>query len=88
MDIKIIENKKDSLRVEIHGTDHAMMNLLRGKLESGKEVDFSTYSEPHPLLDGFVVTVKGKDSEASFKKALAELKADAKEISAAFKKAK
>jgi DNA-directed RNA polymerase subunit L len=88
MDVKIIENKKDSLRVEIRGTDHAMMNLLREKLESDKGVDFSTYSEPHPLLDGFVVTVKGKEPEASFKKALAELKADAKGISAAFKKAK
>jgi DNA-directed RNA polymerase subunit L len=88
MDVKIVENKKDSLRVEVYGTDHAMMNLIREKLSADKDVEFSTYSEPHPLLDGFVITVKGKKPEDSLKTAIAAVKKDVKDIKAAVKKAK
>jgi DNA-directed RNA polymerase subunit L len=88
MDVKILEHTKGKLRFEVYGTDHGMMNLLTKKLSENKEVEFTTYSVPHPLLDGMVVTVLGKDPEKEVKKALSELKADTKEWSAAFKKAK
>lgn len=76
MDIKIVENKKEKLRFEVHGGDHALMNLLIKHLESDPDVIFSTYSVPHPLLEGFMVTVRGKDPQGSVKKALTAMRKD------------
>jgi DNA-directed RNA polymerase subunit L len=87
MEIKTIEKKSDLLRVEVHGADHALMNLLRGKLNEVAGVEFATYSTPHPLLEGFEVTVKGKDPEGALKKAIAAVKKEASDIKSAFKKA-
>lgn len=88
MDVKIIEHTKGTLKFEVYDTDHAMMGLLTKKLNESKGVEFATYSVPHPLLDGFLVTVKGKDPEKEVKKALAGLKSDTAEISSVFRKAK
>jgi DNA-directed RNA polymerase subunit L len=64
------------------------MNLLRDNLSKDKGVAFATYSQPHPLLDGYLLTVRSDNPEKDVKKALAELKSEAKEIRAAFKSAK
>lgn len=88
MDTKIVEHTKDTLKFEVYDSDHALMGLLIKKLSASKGVDVAIYSVPHPLFDGFLVTVKGKDPEKEVKKALSELKGDAAEIKAAFKKAK
>jgi len=88
MEIKVIEEKKDSLQFEVYGADHVLMNLLRDELEGDKTVDFTTYSTPHPLLDGYLVTVKGKDPQASVKRALGAVKSEVKDIKDSFKKAK
>ena len=88
MEVKIVEKKKDKLKFEVYGSDHGLMNLLREELAADKNVDFSTYSTPHPLLDGFVVTVIGKDPEASVKKALSAMESYSKDVKAAFAKAK
>jgi DNA-directed RNA polymerase subunit L len=88
MEVKIIEKTADTMRFEVHGADHALMNVMREKLSEDKNVEFSTYSEPHPLFEGFVITIKSKDPEASAKKALAAMKADVKEVIATYKSAK
>ena len=88
MEVKILEHGKDKLRFEVYGADHPLMGLLAKKLSSSKTVEFATYSVPHPLLEGFVVTVKAADPEKEVKKAFAEMKGDASEIAMAFKKAK
>ncbi len=88
MEVKIVDSTKDRIKFEIHGTDHAMMNLLRDKLAKTKGVDFATYSQPHPLIEGFMVTVRGDDPEKLVKRALSEVKSDMKEVKAAMKAAK
>lgn len=88
MEVKVLESTKDKMRFEVYGADHTLMTMLREELLKNKNVEFSTYSTPHPLLPGFVVTVTGKDPEKEVKKALAGIKDSAKEIKAAFKKAK
>lgn len=88
METKVIKETKGKLQVEVLGADHALMNLVRSKLTEDKGVEFATYSKPHPLLEGFVLTVKGKDPRASVKSALAGVKKEAEEAKAAFKKAK
>jgi len=88
METKILEHKKDKLKIEVIGADHTLLGLLREELTKDKSIEFSTYSRPHPLLEGYVVTVRGKTPEASLKKALAAVTKDSKELAAAFKKAK
>lgn len=88
MEVKILEKGKDTVKFEVYGADHALMNMIREELAKSKGVEFATYSQPHPLLEGFVVTVKGKDAEKEIKSALAAVKKDAKDIKAAVAKAK
>jgi DNA-directed RNA polymerase subunit L len=88
MEVKIIENKADKLKFGVFGVDHVLMNLLVEQLTKDKDVVFSTYSEPHPLLDGFEVTVRGKDPISSVEKAIAAAGKDIKEIESALAKAK
>lgn len=88
MEVKIVESSKDKLKFEVYGADHALMNLLRDKLANTKGIEFATYSQPHPLLEGFLVTVVGNDPEKAVKRAVSELKSDMKEVKAALKAAK
>jgi len=88
METKILEHKKDKLKIEVVGADHTVLGMLREELTNDKDVDFSTYARPHPLLEAFTVTIRGKNPEKSLNSALATVKKDSKEFSAAFKKAK
>jgi len=88
MEVKIIDSSKDKVKFEVLGADYTLMTLLKEKLAKDKDVVFATYSQPHPLLEGFVVTVRGSNPEKEVKRALAELKSEAKEIKAAFKATK
>lgn len=86
MEIKLVEKKDDKLKFEVYGADHAIMNLLRDKVEHEKGVDFATYSTPHPLLDGYVMTVRGKKPEKVVEKALSDLKKENKSLASSLKK--
>jgi DNA-directed RNA polymerase subunit L len=88
MEVKVREGSKDKLAFEVYGADRTIMNLLVEKLRESKSVEYALFSVPHPLLDGFVVTVKATDAEKEVKSALKALKVDADELKAAFKKAK
>ena len=88
METKVVEKGKEVLKVEVRGADHAIMGMLRDKLTEDKTVEFATYYVPHPLLEGFVISLRGKDPEKSLKTAVAGMKEDAKALEAAFQKAK
>ncbi len=88
MDTKILEHKKDKIKFELTGVDHTVLGLLREELSKDKSVDFATYAKPHPLLEPFTLTIRGKDPEKSLKDALKAVNKDVKDIAAAFKKAK
>ncbi len=85
METKIISKKKGETRFEIRGADHALMGLLREELLKSKSVEFATYSTPHPLLEGFALTVRAKDPRKEVEKALSALKKDAAAAKKAFK---
>jgi len=88
MNVKVIEKKSGKMKFKVKGADYTLINLLRQKLMERKGVEFATYSVPHPLLEGFVLTVRGKDPEAEVKKALGELKKETAEMSKVLKAAK
>jgi DNA-directed RNA polymerase subunit L len=88
MEVKLIDTVKRKGKFEVYGVDNILMNLLRDELAKDKEVDFVTYSQPHPLLDGYVLTVKADNPGKEVKKALAGLKSEVKGMKSAFKSAK
>ena len=69
MEIKILDDKKTKLIVEIKGVDHTLCNALKSELWNDKHVKIATYSIRHPqisLPQMIVVT----DGEISPKNAL------------------
>ncbi len=88
MEVKKLEDKKGKAKFEIKGADHLLVNLLVQKLLESRNVEFATYSRPHPLLEGFVLTVRGKKPEDEVKKAVKEVKKDAASMKKALTSAK
>ncbi|MBN2517494.1 MAG: DNA-directed RNA polymerase subunit L [Candidatus Altiarchaeota archaeon] len=91
MEINIMERQDNFLKFEVLGTGHTLLNLLRKKLSEDERIEIAMYSIPHPLLEGVVFEVTGKngvDVEKEIKKSLSGLKGDIKEFREAWKKAK
>jgi DNA-directed RNA polymerase subunit L len=71
MEIKILENKKTKMIVEIHGETHTFCNALKRELRNDKHVKTAGYNIDHPFV-GVPKLVVETDSSESPKKALAE----------------
>ena len=69
MEVKILEEKKQRIVVELHGADHGLCNAIKKELWNDETVTVASYSIDHPLVGIPKVTVEtNKDGEA--KKAL------------------
>jgi DNA-directed RNA polymerase subunit L len=60
MEVKVIQNTKNELRIEIVGEDHTFCNLLQKVLLEDKNVEIAGYDQPHPLIRSSIVYVKTK----------------------------
>jgi len=80
MELKIIEDAKDRILVEVNGEDHTFCNILVKKLNTYKDVKFAAYSIDHPLVGIPKLLVEGKDVRAILKKAVKEISGDADEL--------
>jgi len=69
METKILEESKDSLKVEIQGEDHTLANALRKELWSDSHVKITGYNIEHPLIGNPVLIVE-TDGKEEPKKAL------------------
>ncbi len=71
MEFKLIEKKKDSIKVEILDADETLINPLLHELLQDKNVQNARYTTGHPQLDKPVLTVIVKDGkpQAALKKA-------------------
>ena len=69
MEIKILDNKKNRLMIEIKGADHTICNALKAELWNDKHVKIATYSIRHPLISMPQVIVE-TDGDESPKNAL------------------
>lgn len=91
MEIKTLEDKGNLLKLEIHGVDHTIMSPLVEELSKNKKLKLATYSMPHPLLEGFVLSIegdKGVSAKEALEKAVNGIKSDSKAMRDAWKKAK
>ena len=84
MELKIIQQAKDSIIFELIGADHTLANILKERISLQKDVDACSYNVEHPLISPPKFFVSAKDvkkaiSDAidSLKKDLASLKKDA-----------
>lgn len=92
MELKIIENEKKKIILEIVGEDHTLCNALRKELWNDKSVKIAGYNISHPLTASprIVVETDGKTSPSkALLDAAARLKKDnanlLKEITKAIK---
>ena len=69
MEIKILDDKKNKLIVEVKGSDHTLCNALKTELWNDKHVKIATYSIRHPQISVPQVIVE-TDGEESPRNAL------------------
>jgi len=59
VNVKLIEEKKDTLKVEID--DVTLVNLLNENIWMQRGIEFSAYNIDHPYLAKPVITVRSKN---------------------------
>ncbi len=73
MNVKVLKNEANELKIEIEGADHGICNLLQKKLLEDAKVDLAGYDVPHPLASSPIIYVrmkgKAKPDEALLKAA-------------------
>ncbi|MBI2650096.1 DNA-directed RNA polymerase subunit L [Candidatus Woesearchaeota archaeon] len=69
MEIKILDDKKNRLIVEVKGVDHTLCNAVKAELWNDKHVKIATYSIRHPQISVPQIIVE-TDGEESPKNAL------------------
>ena len=86
MEVKILIDKKDELKIEVTGESHTFFNMLKGELFSMPEVKTCGYRREHPLIDKttFFLFTK-KPAKSVLKKALANLDKKLQSMKRAFK---
>ena len=64
MEIKILDDKKNKLIIEVKGTDHTLCNSLKSELWNDKHVKIATYSIRHPQISvpQMIVETDGEES--------------------------
>ena len=72
MELVFIENRKDSMVVELKGEAHTFPALLCWALLKDPKVKVAVYDVPHPLVGTprMHVKTKGEEPKAALKKAL------------------
>ena len=69
MEIKILDDKKNKLMLEVKGADHTLCSALKTELWNDKHVKIATYSIRHPQISVPQMIVE-TDGEVSPKNAL------------------
>ena len=69
MEIKIVDDKKNKLIIEVNGADHTLCNAIKTELWNDKHVKIATYSIRHPEISVPQVIIE-TDGEESPRNAL------------------
>jgi DNA-directed RNA polymerase subunit L len=71
MEFKLLDKKKNSIKVEIKGADETLINPLIHELLQDKNVVDARFTTSHPQLDQAILTVEVKEGkpQAALKKA-------------------
>lgn len=83
MEIKVLEQEKNKLKIEIKGETHTLCNAIRNELWGEKSVEIAGYQIEHPMVSSPVLFVETEKEDpkktlinaaASLKKKNAELR--------------
>ena len=91
MEIKVLEEDKDMMKVELVGEGHTLANAVKEELCEDEKVRSSVYVVEHPLKSNPVLifrTKKGRTPKAALKGATQRLQKKASEFKTKYKKAK
>ena len=81
MDIKILEETKERLKIEIIGEDHTLSNILRKELWNDKSVKVAGYRIEHPMVGSPILLVESdKDAKKALFDAVNRLRQKHKEL--------
>lgn len=86
MEIKILEEEKSKLIIEIEGEDDTFCNTIKDELHKDKDVKIASYKIPHPLKKKVTMQVEGKDPKKSLVEAAKRVKKNADDFGKAFAK--
>lgn len=65
MEIKVHENTKTRLKVELIGKTHSLCNLLAKELWNDSDIVIAGYTLEHPTVSNAVLTVETKSGDAA-----------------------
>jgi DNA-directed RNA polymerase subunit L len=88
MEIKILEQSKTKLTIEIVGEDHTLCNALKEELNKDKGVKIASYKIEHPLTANPIMLIEADDAKKSLESAVKKIVKFYDELSAAFKSIK
>lgn len=86
MELRVLEKRKDKLKVEVVGESHTLVNLLRENAWKEK-ADQSSYMIEHPYLSQPKIIVRAKNPKGVLLNAAQMIIDDSKEFSKEFKRA-
>ncbi len=86
MELNILEETKDSIKIEIQEASHTLVNLLRRELWNNKDTTFASYNLKHPLVSHPVLNLKSKKPRKNIQETIDSLKKQTKELRDKIKK--
>ena len=89
MELKVIEQSKNKLVIDIPGEDHTLFNILSKELMSDKDVTLGGYYVEHPVLNvpRLIIQTKPKTPFAALEEAVKRVKKLNSDFSKAVEKA-
>ena len=69
MQVRILDDKKNRIIIEVKGTDHTLCNAIKSELYNDKHVKIATYSIRHPQI-GIPQMIVETDGDESPRNAL------------------
>ena len=84
MELKIIEQSKTKMVIEIKGEDHTFCNALKASLQNDADIKYASYTVEHPSISSPVMIIEGKDPKDSLMKAAKKLGKDFEKLKESF----
>ncbi|MGC8538827.1 MAG: RpoL/Rpb11 RNA polymerase subunit family protein [Candidatus Micrarchaeia archaeon] len=86
MQVKVIEDTKDSLILEIEGADRSAAELVKEKLLENDNVKFAAVVKEHPEVGNPKLVIKGERLKQALSKAVGEAEDEVKELESKLQK--
>jgi DNA-directed RNA polymerase subunit L len=90
LELTVLEEKGNMLKIEIRREGHTLGGLLQHELLNDEYVEYAGYDVPHPLVDSMILyirTVGRKNPRRALKEALQRLKSKLTQFAETFEKA-